>query len=575
MRHVFSTLAELFDYSTATYSKRMVSDYVDGGARYTFSSFRDKCDWLSGLLSTFGINASDKIAILSENQPNWAVAFFAITTSGRIAVPMLPEVSPNEVENILHHSDAKAIFVSRKQITKISSETLAQLQLVIDISTFTLIKADDSKYTCDGRTQRPDPMDIAAIIYTSGTTGNAKGVMLSHRNFCANVLEAWYAHPVYRKDVFLSILPLAHTYEMSIGMIYPFSTGSSVYYIQKLPTPTILTQALAKIRPTTILSVPLIIEKVINHKVLPTIAASRFLTHLEKHLPFLLHFLVGRKLMKQFGGRIRFFGIGGSKLDIQVETFLRKIRFPYAIGYGLTETAPLICDAGPKRTHLGSTGTASHQVSVRLADVNPETGIGELQVKGPNVMLGYYKDYRRTLDVMTPDGWFRTGDMASTDKKKRYYIHGRSGNVIIGSSGENIYPEEIESVINNMENVNESLVISRSGQLVALVQLIDGVIDWDLEGEDRFIENMEKRRKELKDAVNAKVSQFLKIKDVEFMKEPFNKTATHKIRRFLYQENQGNKENKESRTDSMNGSKNKNDNNHKDNGHKEDNKPLA
>jgi len=569
MRHDFNTLAELYDYSTATYSKRTVSDFADGGAHYTFSGFREKCDWLSGLLSTFGINASDKIAILSENQPNWAVAFFAITTYGRIAVPMLPELSANEVENILRHSETKAIFVSSRQMAKISPETMAQLRLVIDISTFTLIKADDSKYTCDGRTQRPDPMDIAAIIYTSGTTGNAKGVMLSHRNFCANVLEAWYAHPVYRRDVFLSILPLAHTYEMSIGMIYPFSTGSSVYYIQKPPTPTILTQALARIRPTTMLSVPLIIEKVINYKVLPTIAASRFLTHLQKHLPFLLHFLVGRKLMKQFGGRIRFFGIGGSKLDIQVESFLRKIRFPYAIGYGLTETAPLICDAGPKRTHLGSTGTASHQVSVRLANVNPETGIGELQVKGPNVMLGYYKDYRRTQAVMTEDGWFRTGDMASTDKKRRYYIHGRSGNVIIGASGENIYPEEIESVINNMESVNESLVISRSGQLVALVQLIDGVIDWDLEGEDRFIENMEKRRKEIKDAVNAKVSQFLKIKDVEFMKEPFNKTATHKIRRFLYQES---KENPETPT----GSPNKNNsNNNKDNGRKEDNKPLA
>ena len=569
MRHDFNTLAELYDYSTATYSKRTVSDFVDGGAHYTFSGFREKCDWLSGRLSTFGINASDKIAILSENQPNWAVAFFAITTSGRIAVPMLPELSANEVENILRHSETKAIFVSSRQMAKISPETMAQLRLVIDISTFTLIKADDSKYTCDGRTQRPDPMDIAAIIYTSGTTGNAKGVMLSHRNFCANVLEAWYAHPVYRRDVFLSILPLAHTYEMSIGMIYPFSTGSSVYYIQKPPTPTILTQALARIRPTTMLSVPLIIEKVINYKVLPTIAASRFLTYLQKHLPFLLHFLVGRKLMKQFGGRIRFFGIGGSKLDIQVESFLRKIRFPYAIGYGLTETAPLICDAGPKRTHLGSTGTASHQVSVRLANVNPETGIGELQVKGPNVMLGYYKDYHRTQAVMTDDGWFRTGDMASTDKKRRYYIHGRSGNVIIGASGENIYPEEIESVINNMESVNESLVISRSGQLVALVQLIDGVIDWDLEGEDRFIENMEKRRKEIKDAVNAKVSQFLKIKDVEFMKEPFNKTATHKIRRFLYQES---KENPETPT----GSPNKNNsNNNKDNGRKEDNKPLA
>jgi long-chain acyl-CoA synthetase len=339
--------------------------------------------------------------------------------------------------------------------------------------------------------------------------------------------------------VFLSILPLAHTYEMSIGMIYPFSTGSSVYYIQKPPTPSILTQALARIRPTTMLSVPLIIEKVINYKVLPTIAASRFLTYLQKHLPFLLHFLVGRKLRKQFGGRIRFFGIGGSKLDIQVETFLKKIRFPYAIGYGLTETAPLICDAGPKRTHLGSTGTASHQVSVRLAAVNPETGIGELQGKGPNVMLGYYKDYRRTQAVMTEDGWFRTGDMASTDKKRRYYIHGRSGNVIIGASGENIYPEEIEQVINNIEGVEESLVMQRDGKLVALVKFDDKAFSWDQATEDKWFEELETRKKAILDWVNKTVGKNSKIGEVDAMKEPFEKTATQKIRRFKYKDSYG------------------------------------
>lgn len=537
MEYSFSTLADIFDYSTATFSKRTVSDFVDGGKRYTYHSFREECNRISGVLTTFGIHSSDKIAILSENHPNWAAAFFAITTSGRIAVPMLPGVAPNEVENILQHSDSKAIFVSRKQYSKISPETIQRLRLVIDIETFELIRAEDKKYTCDGRTQRPDPMNIATIIYTSGTTGSAKGVMLSHRNLCANVLEAWHAHKIYKKDLFLSVLPLAHTYEMSIGMIYPFSCGASVYYIQKPPTPSVLADALLKIRPTTMLSVPLIIEKVVNNRVKPTIAASKFLTYLQNHFPFLLYRLVGAKIKKMFGGRMRFFGIGGSKLDVEVEKFLRKIRFPYAIGYGLTETAPLICDAGPKKTHLGSTGTASYGVSVRLADVNPDSGIGELQVKGPNVMLGYYKDYNRTKSVMTDDGWLRTGDMASVDRKNRYYIHGRSGNVIIGASGENIYPEEIESVINKIDNVNESLVISRSGQLVALVQLIDGVIDWDLEGEDRFIETMEKRKKEIKDAVNAKVSRFLNIKDVEFMREPFNKTATMKIRRFMYQEN--------------------------------------
>ena len=536
MRHRFSTLADVLSYTTTVNRNRIVSNYVDGGRLITYSQFKDECDKMAGRFSTFGINADDKIAILSENNPNWAVAFFSITAYGRIAVPMLPELSPNEVENILSHSGAKAIFVSRKQMSKISPEAIERLHLIIDINTFELIKAEDDRYTCDGRGKLPEPMDIAAIIYTSGTTGNAKGVMLSHRNFCANILEAWHAHKISHKDVFLSILPLAHTYEMSIGMLYPFSVGATVYYIQKPPTPTILADALKKIRPTTMLSVPLIIEKVIRGKIFPTIAASKYLRYLKKHFPRVLYFLVGSKVKQQFGGRLRFFGVGGSKLDREVEDFLRHIHFPYAIGYGLTETAPLICDAGPKRTHLGSTGTASFEVLVRLADVNPETGQGELQVKGPNVMLGYYKDYARTRAVMTDDGWMRTGDIASVDSKGRYYIHGRSGNVIIGASGENIYPEEIESVINNIGDVSESIVISRQGQLVALVQFNDGVIDWNLEGQEKFLENLERRKKDVLEFVNSKVSQFLKIKDVEVMKEPFSKTATHKIRRFLYQD---------------------------------------
>lgn len=557
MRHSFTTLSDILDYSSSKYAKRVASDYVDGGQRYTYTSFKEACDRLSGVLATFGINASDKIAILSENMPNWAVAFFSITSNGRIAVPMLPEVSPNEVENILLHSDAKAAFVSRKQLPKISEEALQRLHLVIDISTFDLIRVDETKYTCDGTTKHPEPMDIAAIIYTSGTTGNAKGVMLSHRNFCANVEESWYAHHVYRKDVFLSILPLAHTYEMSIGMLYPFARGASVYYIQKPPTPTVLMAAIDKLRPTTMLSVPLIIEKVVRSKVLPTINKSRMLSYLRDKMPWLLYWLVGAKLKKQFGGRIRFFGIGGAKLDVEVERFLKKCRFPYAIGYGLTETAPLICDAGPKKTHIGTTGTASYNVCVRLADVNPETGQGELQVKGPNVMLGYYKDYHRTQAVMTPDGWMRTGDMATVDKKGRYSILGRMGNVIIGSSGENIYPEEIESVINNFAGVNDSLVVSRAGQLVALVQFNENEIDWGLEGEEKFFENLEQKKKEVMDFVNSKVSQFLKIKDVVVMKEPFNKTATHKIRRFLYQEKQNQPQKDETPAAGSDGKENK------------------
>lgn len=536
MRHTFNTLADILEYSTYVNAGRLVSDFTEGGQSYTFTQFREKCDELSGLLCTFGISVSDKVAILSENMPNWAVAFFSVTAYGRIAVPMLPEVSPNEVENILSHSGAKAIFVSEKQIPKISKERMDGLCLVIDINTFQLLKAEDPFYTCDGRIKVPAPMDIAAILYTSGTTGNAKGVMLSHRNLCWNVTEAWYAHKVGRRDVFLSVLPLAHTYEMSIGMLYPFAMGASVYYLQKPPTPTILMKTLKKIRPTAMLSVPLIMEKIYKNSILPTISSSKFLSHLQEHWPLLLYRLVGIKLKKTFGGRIRFFGIGGSKLDVNIESFLSKTGFPYAIGYGLTETAPLICNAPPHKTHVGTTGTAAYGVQVKLIDVDPETGQGELVVKGPNVMLGYYKDFKRTMQVKTADGWFRTGDIASVDKKGRYSIQGRSGNVIIGSSGENIYPEEIESVINFMKEVNESLVISRDGHLVALVQFNDGLIDWNLEGQDKFMEMIEERKQSVKDFVNSKVSRFLKINEVEVMREPFHRTATHKIKRFLYQD---------------------------------------
>lgn len=537
-KHNFRTLTEIFEYSTSTFPRREVSSFVEGGQQYTYAQFRDKCENLSRLLSTFGIGAYDKVAILSENMPNWAIAFFATTAYGRISVPMLQELSANEITNILNHSESKAIFVSKKQLHKLDESVMEHLNLVIDIETFEFIKVKDTSYTCDGRVTMPTPLDTAAIIYTSGTTGNAKGVMLCHRNFCANVLEAWKAYKVRKNDVFMSILPIAHTYEMSIGMLYPFATGAKVYYLQKMPTPSVLIKSLKMVRPTVMLSVPLIIEKIYKSSVLPTIESSKFLQYLQKNIPWLLHFLVGIKLKKTFGGRIGFFGIGGAKLDPVVEDFLKKVRFPYAIGYGLTETAPLICNASPFKTHVGSTGIAAYGVQIRLHDVNPVTGLGELVVKGNNVMLGYYKDYNRTKEVLSKDGWFHTGDLASMDSKGRYYIKGRMGTVIIGASGENIYPEEIESVINNIENVNESLVVQRAGNLVALVVFNENVIDWNLEGEDKFITDLEEKKKAILEKVNASVNKFSKINSVEIQKEPFIKTATHKIKRFLYEKKQ-------------------------------------
>ena len=531
----FQTLAELYEHSTTAFSRRTVFGFVDGDSqRYTYGQFRETCDNLSRVLSNFGIGASDKVAILSENKPNWSVAFFAATAFGRIAIPMLPELSHDEVENILAHSEAKAVFVSRHQLAKLSKETIDRLNLVIDIDDFSFIKADSTTYTCDGKVAVPVALDIAAIIYTSGTTGNAKGVMLSHRNFCTNIMSSWYSYRIRRKDVMMSILPLAHTYEMSIGMLYPFAMGARVAYIQKAPTPSVLLAALKKVRPTAMLSVPLIIEKIYKSSVIPTVRNSRFLSWLKENMPGLLYLMIGIKLKSTFGGRIKFFGIGGAKLDTTVEAFLKKARFPYAIGYGLTETAPLICAASPSQTRVGSTGKPVPGIETKLADINPETGEGEILVKGPNVMLGYYKDYERTASVLGTDGWFRTGDLACADAKGNFYIKGRLGSLILGASGENIYPEEIEAVINSMDGIGESLVVQRDGKLVALVQFNDNVIDWDLEGKDKFIEDLEAKKAAILEFVNSRVSNFSKIRSVEVQKEPFVKTATHKIKRFMY-----------------------------------------
>ena len=528
------TLAKLYEYSTVLYEKNRMSVMLDSDMQYTYGSFKKKCDEISRRLSRYGIGAGDKVAILSQNMPNWTVAMFSLVPFGRISVPILPDSSENEVTNILNHSGSKAIFISKKLLPKLSRECSDKMDLVIDIETFEIIKRNDDAFTCDGKTAQPGPDDIATLIYTSGTTGNAKGVMLSHRNLCQNIIASLHAHKCTEKDVWLSILPMAHTYELSIGVLYPIFVGACVYYIQKPPTPTVLLSAMKTVRPTVMLSVPLIIEKIYKNSVLPTIRHSRVLKWMKRHTPTLLCRLIGMKLKATFGGRLKFFGIGGSKLDIKVEEFLKKARFPYAIGYGLTETAPLICNAGVKYTKPGSTGVAAYGVTVKLLNVNPETGEGEIVCKGDNVMLGYYKDPARTRSVFTDDGWFRTNDLATVDEKGRYYIKGRLSNMILGPSGENIYPEEIESVINNMDEVNESVVLEHNGRLVALVQFNDNIINWNQEGEDQFFEKLEARKQAILNYVNRHVNKSSKINDVEVVKEPFEKTATQKIRRYKY-----------------------------------------
>ena len=531
------TLAKLYDYATTVYSKKTYTQWYDTKeGSYTYATFKNECDALSKVLTQYGIGAGDKVAILSTNMPNWSVAFFSTVVFGRISIPILPDSSENEVTNIINHSESKVLFVAKKMIGKVSQEVMEKMTLVIELDTLEIIKADDEKFTCDGRTSVPTPDEIATIIYTSGTTGSAKGVVLSHRNLAANVITCYHSCKRTEKDRWLSILPMAHTLEMTLGMLYPMYTGSTVYYLPKPPAAPLLLKAMKIVRPTTMLTVPMIIEKVYKGSVLPTIKKSRTLTWMNKHMYGLMCRIIGMKLKKTFGGCISFYGIGGAKLDPEVENFLLKARFPYAIGYGLTETSPLLGYAMDGWRAVGSFGYPVHNVKLKLHNVDPVTGEGEIVAKGPNVMLGYYKDPVRTRSVFTEDGWFRTSDIAIQDEMGRFYIKGRNSNMILGPSGENIYPEEIENVLNNLEGVGESIVVERNGRLVALVAPAEGFIEWDKESEDKFYEKLASWKSKILSLTNMNVNKSSQVSSVEVMKEPFEKTATQKIRRFKYKD---------------------------------------
>lgn len=556
------TLAHLFEDCTSKYPDLTVNTMVGWTSGQTYQELKEKVGRLSILLDSYGVGSGDKVAILSAGHPNWIAAFFSATAFGRVAVPLLPDFSPSVVANVLAHSEAKALFVSAKCYEKLSAETLAALSLVIDIDTLepiagnkmveevanssvtgasaatveaagTSAKAEAAASAAETSAAAPD--DLAVLIYTSGTTGNAKGVMLTHRNFIATLRTCYTVFVIGPEDSMLSALPLAHAYELSLGLLYPFSAGTCVYYLPKAPSPAVLTHALKVVRPTAMLVVPLIIEKVYRGAVLPRIRNSKALSLLDRICHPLLCRLVGKGMVRSFGGRIKFVGIGGAKLDVTVEQFLKTARFPYVIGYGLTECCPLLSIAfGNRVPKAGSIGLPVHGVSMRLDNVNPGTGEGEIVATGENIMKGYYKDPEKTASVFTADGWFRTGDLGAVDKKGNYYIKGRLGNMIVGPSGENIYPEDIEKVIMELPQVEECIVLSRQGRLVALVKMHEEAIDIAHRDKPSVMEEVEKLRAQMLGYINSRVNASSRLSTLQFMTEPFDKTATLKIRRFVY-----------------------------------------
>jgi long-chain acyl-CoA synthetase len=555
------TLRAVLENSARDFADRPALSAVDGPL-LTYSALNTNVQTLTHMLRDRGVVTGDRVALLSENRPQWGMAFFAITTMGAVAVPILPDFHTSEIHHILAHSECKAIFVSRKLYGKVEGVELRTLSTTILLDDFTLVPPRTAKERLidlleeGGREfarlkeralkfvgrihESVEEDDLASIVYTSGTTGHSKGVMLTHKNIVSDALATKQIVSIGPDDRMLSILPLAHMYECTLGLVTPILSGTAVYYLDKPPSAGVLVPAMERVRPTIMLSVPLVIEKMFKTAILPKLTSSAFSRSLYR-VPFLrkrLHSLAGRKLLKTFGGALKLFCIGGAPLAPEVEQFLAEAKFPYAIGYGLTETSPLVAGTGPERTKRLSTGPPLPGTNIRIDNPNPSNGEGEILVKGPTVMKGYYKDQARTDQVMTSDGWFRTGDLGVFDKEGYLYIKGRVKNMILGANGKNIYPEEVESVINESEVVLESLVFQQNSQIAARIHLNYEMLDREFAKEGLSDSQIRERvghvLESLRKQVNNRLSSFSRIHHLIEQREPFEKTPTQKIKRHLY-----------------------------------------
>lgn len=530
------TIADIAPEGAGQYGDRPALGMVNGDS-ISYRELELHTRRVAARLIGLGVHRGDRVAILSESLPEWGIASLGIARAGAVAVPLLVDFRAIQVLEILQHSGAKAVFVSARQRAKLDGAVAA----VLPIEELSTLDAELDHAAALLPLPRVAPGDLAAIVYTSGTTGNPKGVMLTHRNYIADALACSAIIVLRPRDVLLSILPLAHAYEYTIGFLIPMMSGASVRYLDRPPSASALMPALASIRPTIMLSVPMVIEKTYRGAVKP--ALEKMKAYGVPFLRPLLERIAGAKLYRSFGGRLRFFGIGGAPLDPEVERFLRAVKWPYAIGYGLTETAPIIAASGVGKTTPRAAGPALPGAEIRITDLrpaddDPSTLVGELQVRGPMVGSGYYLDPARTAEVFTEDGFFRTGDLGFVDEHGCFFIRGRSKAMILGASGENIYPEEVEAVLNRSPHVLEALVYGGADGLTALVHLKPEAIAEALEAVKAGVDQAERVAAELLESIRKEANQclqsFSRIHRVERQREAFEKTPTQKIKRFLY-----------------------------------------
>lgn len=525
----------------------------------SYNEFHRRSLALALRLQSEGVGKGDRVALLAENSHNWGNVYFAVVRLGAVVVPILPDLPESDVHHILTEMQAKILFTTQRQIEKI-------YELKKDVQ-FSIVTLDNSKAEIglvpitpfsdylDGAlamvpAEKPeeqfpdvDQDDLAAILYTSGTSGYSKAVMLSHRNLTANAYSASALMKIEPGSVFLSVLPMSHTYEFTCGFVLPLIAGCRIAYAGKSPTPAILQKLCQHERPFAIFAVPLILEKIYKKRVLPQVEKSKLLTLLCKTGVGrrFVYRKIGQKLLDFFGGNLKLMGIGGAALNPEVEQFLAEARFPYLIGYGLTEAAPLLSGgpAGDRTIIVGSAGKPIPGVQIKIVNPSAETGIGEIHGCGPNVMVGYYQDPEATAEVLSADGWLATGDLGYLDEKGNLHICGRSKNVIVLPSGENVYPEAIEHKINTYNWVVEGIVVENNGRLDAWIYPDYEAIDEVTAGKSRTErrEYIDLQLEQMRQELNANLSTASRISKVYERREPFIKTATHKIKRYLYDGN--------------------------------------
>ncbi len=522
-----------------------------GGISLQYRDIARKVAKLHLLFEHAGIKEGDKIALCGKNSTQWAVAFIAGLTYGAVPVPILHEFKPEQVHHILNHSDSRILFCDQNIYKQLELTTTPNIEAAFDIADYGLLESnnDNIKYARahlneifgkryperftakDVAYKTPDMEQLAIINYTSGSTGFSKGVMVPYRAISSNITFAltklsWLGPG----DETICMLPLAHMFGLSIEMLHPLAKGCHIHFLTRVPSPKIIMDAFAKARPRLIITVPLVLEKIIKTKVFPLL--DKPVMKLLMTVPFVNDRLLGKikaKLNETFGGQLFEIIIGGAALNADVEKFLRRINFPYTVGYGMTECAPLISYAGHEINRPGACGLPTDNVEVMVDSPDPENVAGELLVRGANVMLGYYKNPEETATALR-DGWLHTGDICNIDSDGFIYIRGRNKNMILGPSGQNIYPEEIEQKLNNLPYVGESIVLERDGKIIALVHPdYDNAHSQGLSDED--INNL---MRENIAQLNKEIPAYSHVASVEIHEEEFEKTPKRSIRRFLY-----------------------------------------